>query len=217
MASIGNSDQMFSIVNSALATTEYDDIPEDDEDDEDENVGAEGGMSSKSSTQTASARASSATVTAPGGSNSSSINGTTNSTNSTSSPASNSTGTTDAQSTYIIDSLVNMNTVPSSGTNLKRKRSSISTGPSERTFLLASTSQQHRFVARHRRAARRTLGKMPRVRRGTPAGQTTVGYTPEQSAIAKGYSDGWNAAKTFASFGSSRLGQCSTYSSSNEY
>jgi len=31
-------------------------------------------------------------------------------------------------------------------------------------------------------------------------------FTPEQAAISKGYADGWRAAKTFASFGSSRLG-----------
>ena len=109
-----------------------------------------------------------------------------------------------AQTTYSVDSTIGMETVPSSRmqlrSNLRRSLGFLSL--SQRAFLWASAHQQHRFVARHHRAS---------IRRSTPDTKHTrrdaaIGYTPEQSAIAKGYADGWKAAKVFAAYNSSRLG-----------
>lgn len=87
---------------------------------------------------------------------------------------------------------VNTATIPSSRLEAigHRKRSF---DLPQRAFLLASELRQHRFAARHARAH-------------SKRDETAIGFTPEQAAIAKGYADGWRAAKTFASFNSSRLG-----------
>ena len=77
------------------------------------------------------------------------------------------------------------------------------TGLPQRAFLWSSSLQQHRFVARHRRASSRASETVKLVRKD----DASVGYTPEQSALAKGYADGWRAAKTFAAYNNSRLGK----------
>jgi hypothetical protein len=112
-----------------------------------------------------------------------------------------------AQAAYALNTNLNTavstsgNTVPSyrleSTQQGNRKRSFSTTSLPQRAFLLSSALQRHRFVARHTRAALRSGEKMKR-----------DDVTPEQGAIAKGYADGWKAAKTFASFGGSRLGEC---------
>jgi hypothetical protein len=88
-----------------------------------------------------------------------------------------------AQSPY------NVATIPSS----RLKRSVLDSLP-QRAFLLSSSLQRHRFEARHKRLTARHQQK-----RDAP-------NTPEQGAMARGYSDGWKAAKTFAAFKGSRLG-----------
>ncbi|WWC64720.1 uncharacterized protein I303_107331 [Kwoniella dejecticola CBS 10117] len=85
-----------------------------------------------------------------------------------------------------------------------RKRSLGFTSLPQRAFLLSSSLSRHRFVARSTRSHSRRHSKA--VRRDVADGESAVVYTPEQAAIAKGYSDGWKAAKTFAAFNNSRLG-----------
>ena len=100
---------------------------------------------------------------------------------------------------------LNTATVPSS----RLSRRGLLDSLSQRTFLFASDLATHRFAARHRRAAarRRSLHGARPLRRDDAAGSDPAqSFTPEQAAISKGYADGWRAAKTFASFGSSRLG-----------
>lgn len=58
-------------------------------------------------------------------------------------------------------------------------------------------------MARHLRAAAHN------VKRQNPPEQPGDAGSPQQNAITRGYSDGWRAAKTFASAGGSRLGQSS--------
>jgi hypothetical protein len=83
-----------------------------------------------------------------------------------------------------------------------RKRSFGADALPQRAFLITSSLQRHRFAARHNRAhARRNIGAVKVERDDSPTD------TPEQGAISKGYADGWKAAKTFAAFGGSRLGE----------
>lgn len=176
LAALGMTDNRFYDVTEALATTEYDDLPESDE----------SPSVSMSSSPTAS---SDVTAAAVSGSSTQNID------DPAGLPVDNS-----AQAAYAI---VDSATIPTSRMALKSKRSLLTTLP-ERAFLWSSSMRQHRFTARHQRAHHRKIR-----RDGTTAtdGSTAVGYTPEQAAIAKGYSDGWKAAKTFASAGNSRLGE----------
>ncbi|WVR00081.1 hypothetical protein IAU59_007223 [Kwoniella sp. CBS 9459] len=107
-----------------------------------------------------------------------------------------------------VDPTINSATIPSSRMQLgqvgaKKRSLGVSSLP-QRAFLLSSALQRHRFVARQLRASARTHNKP--LRRNLGEGESAVVYTPEQAAIAKGYSDGWKAAKTFAGFNNSRLG-----------
>ncbi|KAK4687805.1 hypothetical protein P7C73_g2316, partial [Tremellales sp. Uapishka_1] len=89
------------------------------------------------------------------------------------------------------------NTVPSSRMQSSKRSVGFGSLP-QRAFLLSTNLQKHRFMARHLRAAARD---------DTTASQSqAIDYTPEQSAVSRGYADGWKAAKTFAAFNSSRLG-----------
>ena len=78
---------------------------------------------------------------------------------------------------------------------------------SQRSFLLSSTTQQHRFVARHMRKFARGGSRSHGMRRDELSGTGQVEFSPTESAMSKGYEDGWDAAGTFANFNGSRLGE----------
>ena len=162
-------------MNEVLATTEYDSIPDD-------------------TNKPIASDPEPAATSVP------SSNSASDSTSSTSSLGSN------AQATYSVDPTIGTETVPSSRIQLQgaRRRSLSFLSLSQRAFPWASSHQQHRFVARHRRASNRQITGVKHTRR-----DSAIGYTPEQSAIAKGYAEGWKAAKVFAAYNGSRLG---TYS-----
>ena len=76
----------------------------------------------------------------------------------------------------------------------------------ERGFLRSSFASAHRFIARHRR--RTALSRKMSTERKNPRRDDAVDVvTPEQVAISRGYTDGWDAAKAFAAHARSRLGQ----------
>nr|XP_019010440.1 uncharacterized protein I206_04909 [Kwoniella pini CBS 10737]OCF49221.1 hypothetical protein I206_04909 [Kwoniella pini CBS 10737] len=113
-----------------------------------------------------------------------------------------------AQAAFAVAPLANAATISSSRQQLSqigaKKRSLGLTSLPQRAFLLSSSLAKHRFVARSARAHSRRHANV--VRRDGADGESAVLYTPEQAAIAKGYSDGWKAAKAFATFNNSRLG-----------
>ena len=110
-----------------------------------------------------------------------------------------------AQAAYAVDSLVGTATIPSSRIKLHGGRRSLGVSHlPQRALLWSSSLSKHRFVTRHRRAASRRSTASKHIRRDDQS--AAVGYTPEESAIAKGYADGWKAAKTFAQCNGSRLG-----------
>jgi len=116
------------------------------------------------------------------------------------------------QAAYAVDPIIGTATIPTSRMELQgaRQRSLGLSSLPQRSFLRSSSLQRHRFVARQRRAPTRHFATSKHVRRETLA---TVGCTPQQSVTAKGYADGWKAAKTFAAYNSSRLGKYSSISS----
>lgn len=165
-------------MNEALATTEYDTIPNDTED------ATTASFTALTITTVASATSSSSANAIPSSSFPNSA----------------------PQAAFAVDPIIGTATIPSSRMKLQgaqRRFLGMSTLP-QRAFLWASSLRQHRFVARHRRSALRRSSLTKHLRRD--AADTTVGYAPEQSAIAKGYADGWKAAKTFAAYNSSQLG-----------
>lgn len=100
--------------------------------------------------------------------------------------------------------LLNTATIPSSRMQLGETRKRSLDRFAHRAFLLASDVRKHRFAARHLRAASERKAKAKRqAPPPSPDGMTS----PQQNAITRGYSDGWRAAKTFASAGGSRLGE----------
>ncbi|KAK8853316.1 hypothetical protein IAR55_004020 [Kwoniella newhampshirensis] len=188
LAAVGASDPEFDQVTEALSTTEYDMVPETSTAPDSEVV-----ISSWTNPITTTTTTTSTFSSAP----------------STPSPSILYTPSNIdmAQAAYAADPIINTETIPSSrmqlGTHGARRRRSLAlTSLPQRAFLLSSSLGSHRFVARHHRAAARKHSKV--IRRDDE--ESAIVYTPEQAAIAKGYSDGWKAAKTFAAFGSSRLG-----------
>ncbi|WVF72888.1 hypothetical protein IAT40_007706 [Kwoniella sp. CBS 6097] len=187
LAAMGASDPEFDQVTEALATTEYDNVAEQDVD---PSVATSSASSADApGTTTLWPLGPTASATTPFGGYDTSSDGS-------------------AQAAYAVDPTINSATIPSSRMQLKqigaKKRSLGVSSLPQRAFLLSSALQRHRFVARQLRASARTHSKP--VRRDLGEGESAVVYTPEQAAIAKGYSDGWKAAKTFAAFSNSRLG-----------
>ncbi|WRT70121.1 uncharacterized protein IL334_007115 [Kwoniella shivajii] len=187
LAAMGASDPEFDQVTAALATTEFDSAP---------NSIPSAAITASSSSETASSTSvpDSTTTTLWSGL----------STGFPSIP----TADDAAQAAFAFDSSINSATIPSSRTQLEqigaKKRSLSLTSLPQRAFLLSSSLQRHRFVARSARVHSRRHSKP--IRRDVADGESAVVYTPEQAAIAKGYADGWKAAKTFAAFDNSRLG-----------
>lgn len=101
------------------------------------------------------------------------------------------------------DPMINTATIPSSRMDLgqMRRRAPEDDFFSPRAFVLASDSLKHRFGARQLRQ------RSDRLHVRAPPDQSNGPATPQQNAITRGYSDGWRAAKTFASAGGSRLGE----------
>ncbi|WWD19743.1 hypothetical protein CI109_104207 [Kwoniella shandongensis] len=185
LAAIGASDPEFDQVTEALATTEYDLIPPTSQDP----PASDSGMISTWTDPTTTTSASSSSAPSPTVLYTASADDV-------------------AQAAYAATPFINTETVPSSRMQLgnqgaKRRRSLSLTSLPQRAFLLSSSLGSHRFVARHHRATARKHSKA--VRRDNND-ESSIVYTPEQAAIAKGYSDGWKAAKTFAAFDNSRLG-----------
>ncbi|WVR07557.1 hypothetical protein IAU60_004599 [Kwoniella sp. DSM 27419] len=189
LAAMGASDPEFDQVTEALATTEYDVVPD-----------------SSSSASASSTTATDATTTTLW--TASSISPATASAQPTALYAS--SGDL-AQAAFAANGIISTETIPSSRMELKqvgaKKRSVTMSNLPQRAFLLSSALHRHRFVARHLRQTARSHNKpVRRQDSGSSSGESAVVYTPEQAAIAKGYSDGWKAAKTFASLNNSRLG-----------
>ena len=176
LTSIGDDDQEYDEINEALASTEYDSIPD---------------GSDETATSSSSQVAPSPTLSSLPDPSSASLPGSA------------------AQAAYAVDPIIGTATIPSSRLQQQgaRRRSLGVTSLPQRAFLWSSSLQRHRFVARHRHAAARRSNPSTHVRRDSSS--ATIGYTPEQSVLAKGYADGWKAAKTFAAYNNSRLGMCS--------
>ncbi|WVW86282.1 hypothetical protein I302_108324 [Kwoniella bestiolae CBS 10118] len=183
LAAMGASDPEYDQVTEALATTEFDSIP-------DSPASASPSSSIEDDSDAVSANYDDSSMTT-----------TTLWPTSTSTPSTYDTGAL-AQAAFVAGSRVDQATVPSSRQQLTKKRSLGLTSLPQRAFLVASQLQRHRFVARSARAHSRKHSRAIK-RDGS---ESAVVYTPEQAAIAKGYSDGWKAAKTFAAFDNSRLG-----------
>ncbi|WWC91833.1 uncharacterized protein L201_006780 [Kwoniella dendrophila CBS 6074] len=190
LAAMGASDPEYDQVTEALATTEFDVVPSSDSDPS----SASYPDTSSDSVPTTSDDLITPTTLWP--------------ISSATPPSAYDTGDL-AQAAFAMDTSMQKATVPSSRQQIKqfgaKKRSLGLTSLPQRAFLLSSSLQRHRFVARSARAHARNHAKSVRRDIGEN-GESAVVYTPEQAAIAKGYSDGWKAAKTFASFSNSRLG-----------
>ncbi|OCF42240.1 hypothetical protein I317_03975 [Kwoniella heveanensis CBS 569] len=199
LAAMGASDPEYDRVTEALATTEYDNVAEQDID---PSVSA----ANPSVTAADTSAAADTTADAPGTTTLWPVGPTA----SASSFGYDTSSDDSAQAAYAVDPTINSATIPSSRMQLKqvgaKKRSLGVSSLPQRAFLLSSALQRHRFVARQLRASARTHSRPVRARRDLGAEESAVVYTPEQAAIAKGYSDGWKAAKTFAAFNNSRLG-----------
>ena len=189
LESVGKDNSAYTNINEALATTEYD--GEEASDEEDSQLNQADSASSGKTTQPAQQ------------SQDDDEPGTEDDLDATSAHAGEIPSVRLAQSPFTAP---NTATVPSSRIGRRGLLDSLS----QRTFLFASDIATHRFAARHRRVAarRRSLhGRRPIRRDGAqPDADPAQSFTPEQAAISKGYADGWRAAKTFAAFGSSRLG-----------
>ncbi|WWD03768.1 hypothetical protein V865_001824 [Kwoniella europaea PYCC6329] len=192
LAAMGASDPEYDQVTEALATTEFDSIP-----DSDSSAAASSDATGEATSSTYNDSPMATTTLWP--------------VSSTPTPASMDTGDL-AQAAFALGSGLESNiaTIPSSRQQLSstRKRSLGLTSLPQRAFLLSSQLQRHRFVARSARAQSREHSNILKSKSHskTRRDESAVVYTPEQAAIAKGYSDGWKAAKTFAAFDNSRLG-----------